>query len=48
MSQSFIKVSVAEGEQQTMPVDPEKRLRDSEICIELCVEEDAEKIVSFK
>jgi hypothetical protein len=44
--QSFIKIPVAAGEQQTMPVDPEKRLRDSEIRIEPCVEEDAEKIVS--
>jgi hypothetical protein len=44
--QSFIKIPVAADEQQTMPVDPEKRLRDSEIRIEPCVEQDAEKIVS--
>jgi hypothetical protein len=42
----FIKIPVAADEQQTMPVDPEKRLRDSEIRIEPCVEQDAEKIVS--
>jgi hypothetical protein len=44
---NFIEVPVMPGEQQTMPVQPEKRLKDSEIRIEPCVEQDAEKIVSY-
>jgi hypothetical protein len=44
----FIKVDVSPGEQQTTPVDPERRLADSEIRIEPCVEQDAKKIVSCR
>jgi hypothetical protein len=39
----FIEVPVVP--EQTTPVDPEKRLPDSEIRIELCDESDADKIV---
>jgi hypothetical protein len=39
----FIEVPVVP--EQTAPVDPEKRLPDSEIRIELCDESDADKIV---
>jgi hypothetical protein len=45
---SFIKVPTdITGGFQTMPVEPEKRLPESEISIELCTEKDAEKIVRF-
>jgi hypothetical protein len=44
---AFIKVPTeATGGFQTMPTEPEKRLPDSDIRLELCTEEDADKIVS--
>lgn len=43
----FIKVPVAEGSYQTMPVEPEKRIADSDITLKYCDVDDAEFIVSF-
>jgi hypothetical protein len=43
---TFIKVPVAEGSFQTMPVDEAKRLAESEIQIEVCDVKDAYRIVS--
>lgn len=44
-NQDFIKIPVAEGVVQTMPVDEAKRLAASEIKIELAEEKDAYEIV---
>ncbi|PSN69813.1 acyl-CoA N-acyltransferase [Corynespora cassiicola Philippines] len=40
----FIKVPVAEGSYQTMPVEPEKRIADSDITLKYCDIDDAEFI----
>lgn len=42
---NFIKVPATPGYEQTQPVTPERRLPDSEIRIEFCTEEDADKLV---
>jgi hypothetical protein len=43
---AFIKIEgIPPGFEQTRPVEPEKRLPESEIRIEVCDESDAEKIV---
>lgn len=42
---AFIKVPTGANGFQTMPVEPERRLPESAISIELCDEKDAEKIV---
>jgi hypothetical protein len=45
---AFIKVPTeSTGGFQTMPTEPEKRLPDSDIRIELCTEKDADRIVSI-
>ncbi len=41
----FIKVDTMGRGPQTMPVEPEERLPDEEIRIEMCTEKDAEKVV---
>ncbi|OAK94439.1 hypothetical protein IQ06DRAFT_260612 [Phaeosphaeriaceae sp. SRC1lsM3a] len=41
---TFIKVPATPGYEQTQPVEPERRLADSEIRIEFCTEQDADKI----
>ena len=41
----FIKIPTEKTGFQTMPVEPEKRLADSEIAIEPCDVTDVEKIV---
>lgn len=46
--QDFIRVPVAEGDFQTMPVDEAKRVADSEIKIEIANEKDAYRIVGFQ
>lgn len=43
----FIKIPVAEGSSQTMPVDQAKRLSESELKIEIADEKDAYRVVSF-
>jgi len=43
----FIKVPVAEGDFQTMPVDETKRLAESDIRIEFADERDAYRVVSY-
>jgi hypothetical protein len=44
---SFIKVDgLPEGSEQTIPTKPENRIPDSDIRIEACTEEDADKIVT--
>jgi hypothetical protein len=43
---NFIKVAVAEGSFQTMPVDEAKRLAESEISIEIADGKDAYRVVS--
>jgi hypothetical protein len=44
----FIKVPVAEGTIQTMPVDEAKRLAESDIRIEIADEKDAYQVVSHR
>lgn len=41
----FIRVPTSTRGVQTMPVEPEKRLPESAVSIEMCNEKDAEKIV---
>jgi hypothetical protein len=41
----FIKIPVAEGSFQTMPVNETNRVADSEIQIQMCEEADAYRIV---
>lgn len=42
----FIKVPTDQVGFQTMPVEPERRMKDTEISVKICTENDAEKIVS--
>lgn len=42
----FIRIPVAEGDFQTMPVDQAKRIAESEIKIEMADEKDAYRVVS--
>jgi len=41
----FIKVDVSPGHEQTMPVEPARRLSKSDIRLEECMRQDAEIIV---